>query len=124
MLFSLLFLTSGTLHFLLTASFSKIVPPYIPYPQAAVYISGAAELAGAIGLQIPRLRRIAAWGLVALLVAVFPANIDMAANSIQLSARPIPSWILWARLPLQPVLIYWLIRSADLLPGRLSEPRR
>jgi uncharacterized membrane protein len=68
-----------------------------------VYISGVAEAAGGVGLLIPQLRRAAAWGLVALLVAVFPANVYMATSA------PAFSWILWARLPLQPVFIWWVL---------------
>ena len=106
---SLLYLTSGTLHFLKTAAFLKIMPPYVSWPVAMIYVSGAAEIAGGIGLQIPKLRRSAAWGLVALLIAVFPANIYMALANIQVTTTPVPSELLWARLPLQVVLIWWLL---------------
>jgi uncharacterized membrane protein len=97
------YMTAGSLHFLIPDQYMKIMPPYIPWHLAMVYISGAAEVAGGVGLLIPQLRRAAAWGLVALLVAVFPANVYMATSA------PAFSWILWARLPLQPVLIWWVL---------------
>ena len=94
---------AGSLHFVIPNYYMKIMPPYIPWHLAMVYISGAAEIAGGAGLQIPLLRRAAAWGLVALLIAVFPANVYMATSA------PAFSWILWARLPLQGVLIWWVL---------------
>jgi uncharacterized membrane protein len=98
-----LFLGSGTLHFVAPGPFVRIVPPFLPWPGALVAISGAAELAGAVGLLTVRWRRLAAVGLVALLVAVFPANVYMAMRGMML-----PAWILWARLPLQGLLIWWV----------------
>ena len=114
-----LFLVSGTAHFLLTAAFVRIVPPHIlkiPLPPAPVivYISGAAELAGALGLLIPPMRRAAGWGLALLLVAVFPANVYMAANHIQIGAQALPDWALWGRLVLQQVLIPWVLWCSKL----------
>jgi uncharacterized membrane protein len=106
---ALLYVSAGTLHFLRTSLYIKIVPPYIPWPTAMVYISGVAEIAGGIALLIPDLRRAAAWGLVALLIAVMPANIYMATNHIQVTSTPLPQALLWARLPLQAVLIWWVL---------------
>ena len=96
------------MHFIRTEPFVKILPPYIPFPYAAVYVSGVAEIAGGVGLLIGRFRRAAAWGLVALLVAVFPANVYMATDNIQVFETRMAAWALWARLPLQAVLI-WLV---------------
>ncbi len=73
-----------------------------------VYISGVAEIAGGIGLLVPIVRKPAAWGLVALLIAVFPANVYMAMDHIQVTTHPIPQPLLWARLPMQAVMI-WLV---------------
>jgi uncharacterized membrane protein len=87
----------------------KIVPPFIPAPLAMVYLSGLAEVAGGIGLLIPALRRAAAWGLVALLIAVFPANVYMAIVHVPVAGHPLPEFLLWARLPLQIVLIWWVL---------------
>ena len=97
------YIVAGTLHFVIPDQYMRIMPPYILWHLAMVYISGAAEIAGGAGLLIPPLRRAAAWGLVALLIAVFPANVYMAQSA------PVFSWILWARLPLQPVLIWWVL---------------
>lgn len=89
--------------------FVKIVPPFIPHPLAMVYLSGAAEIAGGLGLLLRPLRRAAAWGLVALLIAVFPANIYMAVDRVQVTATPVPVSLLWVRLPLQVALIWWVL---------------
>ncbi len=95
------YVAAGILHFARPNAYVKIVPPFIPAPLAMVYVSGLGEIAGGIGLLIPRLRRAAAWGLVALLIAVFPANVYMAMEQ--------PNLLLWARLPLQIVLIWWVL---------------
>ncbi len=105
---ALLFAAAGTLHFINTDLYLKIMPPYIPWHLAMVYLSGVAEIAGGLGLLVPSLRKPAAWGLVALLVAVFPANIYMAMDQIQVTSRPIPQALLWARLPMQALMIWWV----------------
>ena len=110
---SVFFVLAGVFHFVETGSYLKIMPPWIPWHLAMVYISGAAEIAGGIGLLIPGLRRAAAWGLVALLVAVFPANVHMAVEHIQVTANPMPAALLWARLPLQAVLIWWVLWASQ-----------
>ena len=104
-----LFIGAGILHFCFPETYLRIMPPYIPAPLAMVYLSGGAEIAGGLGLLLSRTRRAAAWGLVALLVAVFPANVHMAVNGIPAGTSPI---LLWARLPLQPLLIYWMATLA------------
>ena len=75
-----LFLISGVSHFLLTRFFLAIMPPYLPWPYAAVYVSGAFEIIGAIGLVLPAYRRAAGIGLFVLTILVTPANIHMALN--------------------------------------------
>ncbi|RAK70769.1 hypothetical protein DLM85_06030 [Hymenobacter edaphi] len=100
-----LFGTAGVLHFLRPQPFVRIVPPQLPAPEALVYLSGAAEIGLALLLLPRRTRRPAAWGLVALLVAVFPANVYMAL--LPGGGIGAPQWLLWARLPLQGVLIAW-----------------
>lgn len=98
----------GVLHFVSPRGFEKIVPKWLPAPKALVYISGVFEILGGLGLMIPFSQRFSAWGLIALYLAVFPANVNMAVNEIQLSKKkPLPVWTLWARLPLQFVLIAW-----------------
>jgi uncharacterized membrane protein len=119
---------AGSLHFLHPGPYLKIMPPQIPWHLPMIYLSGAAEIAGGIGLLIPILRRPAAWGLTALLIAVFPANIYMAINHIRFTQIPIPTPLLWARLALQPLFIWWVLwcsRAADGFPaaGSLSSRR-
>ena len=97
-------------HLLLPKLFLAIVPDYLPAHRAVVRISGLAELAGGLGVLIPATRRPAAWGLAALLVAVFPANLWMAQHPERFSS--IPAWVLWARLPLQVPLIAWAVFCA------------
>ncbi|MDI1428943.1 DoxX family protein [Polyangium sorediatum] len=110
----------GLLHFVSPEPFVRIVPAVLPAPLALVYVSGVAEIAGGVGLLIPRLRRAVGIGLIALYVAVFPANINMAIHEIQVGDDPVPVWALWARLPFQLVFIawaYWVgVRSR---PGRV-----
>ncbi len=98
----------GVLHFVSPRGFEKIVPPWLPNAKLLVYISGVFEVLGGLGLLIPFSQRFSAWGLIALFIAVFPANIHMAVKKIQLNPRkPLPVWAMWARLPLQFVLIGW-----------------
>jgi uncharacterized membrane protein len=100
-----LFVTAGVLHFLIPGKFAQVVPRYLPAPLALVYVSGVFEILGGCGLLVPRLRRAAGWGLIALLVAVFPANLHMALGDVVVEGLVIPPWALWLRLPLQGVLI-------------------
>ena len=106
---SIFYIGAGILHFTNTQFYLKIMPPYIPYHLAMVYISGAAEIAGGLGLLVPVVRRPAAWGLVALLIAVFPANLYMAMNHIQVTSTPTPPALAWGRLPLQVLFIIWVL---------------
>jgi uncharacterized membrane protein len=106
------FMAAGAMHFLSPAPYLKIMPPWIPWHAAMVGISGVAEFAGGVGLLIPRLRRAAAWGLVALLIAVFPANIYMATNHIPLGQTVLSPAVLWGRLALQPLMIWWVLWSS------------
>ncbi len=106
-LLAVFMVAAGTYHFVVPATYAAMVPAALPWPYALVYISGVAEILGGLGLLHPRTRRLAAWGLIALLVAVFPANINMAINELPLGERAVPAWTLWARLPLQAVAIAW-----------------
>jgi uncharacterized membrane protein len=98
---------AGINHFASPEPYVGMVPPQLPAPWALVYVSGVAEILGGLGLILPATRRLAAWGLIALLIAVFPANLNMAMNHLPLGARHVPAWALWARLPLQLVFIWW-----------------
>lgn len=103
----------GVDHFINPGGFVRIVPAYLPAPLALVLISGAAEILGGLGLLVPRTRRLAAWGLVALYVAVFPANINMAIHRMPLGDAPVSPLALWLRLPFQALFIawaYWMTR--------------
>jgi uncharacterized membrane protein len=109
---------AGILHFVRPDAYAAIVPDWLPVPVMLVYISGVFEILGGLGLILPATRRLAAWGLIALFVAVFPANIHMAVHAISpLGGEPLPGWALWGRLPLQLVLIWWAYVYARREPG-------
>jgi len=97
----------GALHLALPAPFVSIVPAALPVPYLLVLVSGFFEMLGGVGLLVPRARRAASYGLVLLYLAVFPANINMVLHPEL--GRGIPEWSLWARLPLQFVLIAWAL---------------
>ena len=104
---AVLFMLAGAMHFILPQAYLRIMPPYLPSPLTLVYISGVAEILGAVGLLIPSTRRLAAWGLVALLIAVLPANIYTATAHLPLPCLAGQSWVQWVRVPLQIPLIFW-----------------
>ena len=100
----------GAMHFPHPEPFVRIVPDYLRGPLFLVYASGFCEI-GLGALLLPeRTRRLAGWGLVALYVAVFPANVYMATEGIQLDPESaMPAWVAWARLPFQLVFIAWAL---------------
>lgn len=107
-LLAVLMIAVGALHFVQPKPFVRIVPKFLPAPLALVYVSGFFEILGGIGLLIPDTRSWAAWGLIALYVAVFPANVYMLTHNISLNPKkPIPRWALWLRLPFQFLFIAW-----------------
>jgi uncharacterized membrane protein len=99
------FVVAGVNHFLHPQTYLTMIPPYVPFPRAMNIISGAAEIVGGIAVLFPRLRRAAGCWLIALLLAVFPANLH------GWSGVTIPAWVLWARLPLQVALVGWVYAS-------------
>jgi uncharacterized membrane protein len=105
---AILFVVAGTLHFVKAQAYMKIMPPYIPWHLAMVRLSGVAEIAGGLGLLVPGTRRAATWGLIALLILIFPANIYMATNPTEAGADSIAPIFRWGRLPLQLLLIVWI----------------
>jgi uncharacterized membrane protein len=112
-LVSALFVTAGVLHFVRPAFFTRIVPPALPSPLALVYISGVAEILGGLGVLLPSVRLWAGYGLIALLIAVLPANVYMASAADRVGMGIAPAW-LWLRIPLQFVLIalvWWATRT-------------
>lgn len=107
------FAIGGIAHFALTSTEMRIVPPYIPWPRAAVLVSGVFELLGAAGLCFTRTRQAAGWGLFALTLAVTPANVYMLQHPQPFG---IPIWALILRLPLQVGLlavIWFSTRKTD-----------
>ncbi|MEP1152675.1 MAG: hypothetical protein ABJI69_08480 [Balneola sp.] len=97
--------------------FVKIVPSYIPHQKLMVLISGIAEILGGIGIMLPFSKTLAGWGLILLLIAVFPANIDMFLKAHQKQGFSTYTVLTLARLPLQFVLIYWVYWAAELKLG-------
>jgi uncharacterized membrane protein len=108
-LIGLIFIGAGINHFVIPRAYNQIVPPSFGDPARLVAISGVAEVAGGVGVLLPRTRRLAGLGLLALLVAVFPANVYMARSSERFAR--IPGWALYARLPLQPLMMWWVWRA-------------
>ncbi|HEY3828533.1 MAG TPA: DoxX family protein [Solirubrobacteraceae bacterium] len=106
---ALAFIGAGVNHFVLPRPYRQIVPPSFGDPERLVVISGVAEIAGGLGVLLPRTRRLAGLGLIALLAAVFPANVYMARSPE--SFRRIPRWALYARLPLQPLMMWSVWRA-------------
>jgi uncharacterized membrane protein len=106
-LVTVFFVFAGISHFTNEAFFVRIVPPWLPAPLLLVQISGIAEIAGGLGVLIPRVRQLAAFGLLVLLAAVYPANVYMALNPEQFADLATPAQ-LYARLPLQFVAAAWV----------------
>jgi uncharacterized membrane protein len=104
------FLLAGLLHFLRPRPYVAIVPDALPRKREMVYASGVAEMAGGAGVLVAGTRRAAGWWLIATLIAIFPANVNMAVNTERFRAVPAP--LLWARLPVQGLLIRWVWRVA------------
>lgn len=105
------FLVAGLLHFLRPAMYEAIMPPYVPAHRELVLASGAAEMAGGLGTLHPRTRGLAGWWLVATLIAVFPANVHMALHPDDIRGLDVPRALLWARLPVQGLLVAWAWRA-------------
>lgn len=105
---AMLYISAGTLHFVKPEPYLKIMPPYIPWHALLVQLSGLCEIVGGLGLLIAGTRRASAWGLIALLIAVFPANVYMATHPMEAGAISIAPAVRWGRLPIQGLLILWL----------------
>ena len=114
------FILAGWNHFRDPALYLSMMPPSLPRPELLNAVSGLAEIAGGMGVLIPRLRRPAAWGLIALLVAIFPANIHVAMNGW--AGANLAPWALWLRLPFQLLFIggvYWACLAQA--PSKLTQ---
>lgn len=105
------FVVAGTFHFVRPTLYLEIMPPFLPWPSALVAISGAAEILGGLGVLFTSSRKAAGWGLIVLLIAVFPANLQSVANGMVIDRWSVPPWILWARLPLQLLFVAWVYES-------------
>lgn len=102
-----LYVVAGIGHFVVTRAYLRIMPDYLPAHRELVLLSGAAEVLCGVGVLLPATRRLSAWATVALLVAVFPANLWMVQHPEILPG--VPLWVLWLRLPLQLPLIAWAL---------------
>ena len=116
-------IVAGALHFQATDAYMAIMPSYLPYHRELVFVSGAFEILGGIGLLIPKLRVAAGIGLIVLFFAVLPANINMAIFDLQPASFHIPAALLWARIPFQLVIVCWawFVLLPNPVPGTPSE---
>ena len=119
-LLATVFIVSGTLHFVATDFYAGAIPLWLPEPELLVVISGVAEIAGGVGLLVPYTRRAAGWGLLLLLLAVWPANFQMLADARAEDASAMTQLILALRLPLQLAIAWWVWRAAGLHLHRRS----
>lgn len=118
--FGLIFVSAGILHFAFPDYYRAIVPAYLPAPSALVAVSGVAEVAGGVGLLLPRWRQAAGVGLILLLIAVLPANVEMLRQGRARGVGVAGETMLWLRLPFQIVLMWaaWrLSRPSVVLRG-------
>ena len=120
-LLALAFVTAGVLHFVKPEPYLAIMPPWLPAHALLVQISGVAELAGGIGLLVERWRRAAGIGLMALLMAILPANVQMLLNYQARGAPASEITLLWLRLPLQLLLmaaVWWVFQPRTSVRGK------
>jgi len=121
-LLAVFFAAAGTLHFVRPEMYEQIMPAYLPAHYELVLASGAAEIAGAAGVVPARTRRLAGFWLAATLIAVFPANVDMALHPDRYPG--LSPALLWGRLALQPLAIWWALaatRPSRDAPTRAAE---
>jgi uncharacterized membrane protein len=104
----------GADHWLNPQRYLPMMPPWVPFHLEMVLFTGAAEVAGGLGLLVPRLRRLAGALLALYFVAVFPANIHNALNGLSVEGLPQAQWYYWVRLAFQPLAIWWALFSAEL----------
>ena len=118
-IYGLAFVLAGLNHFRVPGFYLRMMPPYLPWHAPLVYASGVAEVVLGVLLLIPRTTILAAWGIIALLIAVFPANIHMATHPGAFSE--FAPMLLWARLPLQALLIAWGVRYTRKSPATSAQ---
>jgi uncharacterized membrane protein len=110
------FVAAGAMHFIRPGMYERIVPPQFGHAGELVVISGIAEIAGGAGLLFAPTRRAAGIGLIVLLIAVWPANVYMAVEAKRFAAVA-PAWALWARVPVQLALMWWVERASRQRPS-------
>lgn len=103
-----LYAAAGVNHFVNPDFYVGIMPPYLPWPLALVYLSGVAEVVLGLGVCVKPTQRVSAWLIVAMLVAFLPVHVHMLVNAEQFAG--VPLWALWLRFPIQGLLIYWAYR--------------
>jgi uncharacterized membrane protein len=102
------YVLAGVNHFINPDAYMPMMPPYLPWHRFLVYLSGLAEVVLGIGVLVPRWRSVSAWGIIALLIAIFPANLHIALHNVPVFGAEEGAGIFnWIRLPLQGVLILW-----------------
>jgi uncharacterized membrane protein len=118
---AIFFVVAGANHFREPATYLGMMPPWLPAPEAANIISGVAEILGGVGLLLSHTRRAAGWGLIALLIAIFPANVHVALQG-RIPGYDISPTVLWWRLPFQAVFIvavWWVALAKErVAPGK------
>jgi uncharacterized membrane protein len=112
LLLAVAFVLAGLNHFRDPRFYLAIMPPALPWHLGLIYVSGVFEVLGGLFVLVPATRRLAGWGLIALLLAVFPANIYAAVANVQLPGAAISSLMWWLRLPFQAVFIAWVYFAA------------
>jgi len=110
-LLAVFFIVAGCLHFIFPANYMRVMPLWLPAHLSLVLVSGGFEIAGGIGVLLPRVRRIAGIGLILLSLAVLPANVQMLLNAQADGSALGWQMLLVLRLPLQLLLIYWIWRA-------------
>ena len=115
----IIFIIAGINHFIIPNFYMEIMPPYLPYPLMLIYLSGVAEVICGILLIISKTRKIGAWLTIALLIAIFPANIQMSID--ELNNAGVLFYASIVRLPLQFLLIYWVYRFTKEIKSKIKE---
>jgi uncharacterized membrane protein len=116
-----MFVFTGVSHFIFPGPMAEMVPPIFPFPDFWVSFTGVAEISGGLGLLVSQTRRFAAWALVLLLVAVFPANVFAAANQVGMGGHQQGLGYLWFRAPLQLFFLSWVVVFGILDSVRILE---
>lgn len=104
------FIVGGIMHFVLPDTYARVMPAWLGWHAQLIAISGACEIAGGVGVLVPRVRRLAGWGLILLSIAVLPANVQMLLDGLRDGRAAWQIGLLVLRLPLQAVLIWWIWR--------------